>query len=128
MAKIAHDPEREQRIVMEAIVDCYDAYEQAMGWYYYISNRLHPPFTATWISQHPENAKTVQVVGMAHEDDCERELYVEIEFESDVFSVPLNSIEPADDTDPETLQAIGDWHYWVGQGKEFEDFTEEDYY
>ena len=31
------DEEREERITMEIIVDAYDAEEQAMGWYYYLS-------------------------------------------------------------------------------------------
>lgn len=30
------DPEREQRIAMEIVVDAYDSQERAMGWYYYL--------------------------------------------------------------------------------------------
>lgn len=127
MARIEHDPERDERIAMEAIVDCYDEYEVATGWYCYVQDRLSTPFTATWVSKRRENSKIVQVVGMASDDECERELCVEIELDGGIFSVPLNSIEPADDTDPETQQVIGDWHYWIGQGGGFEAFADDDY-
>ena len=120
MAKIEHDPEREERIAMEAIVDCYDEYEVAAGWYCYVQDRLSTPFTATWVSKRPENSKTVQVVGIASEDECDRELCVDIELDGGIFAVPLNAIQPADDTDPETQQVIGDWHYWSGQGGGFD--------
>jgi hypothetical protein len=43
-------------------------------------------------------------------------LYREGEAE-DVFSVPLYEIE-AIDADPETQEAIADWHYWVDRGNE----------
>ena len=119
MARVEPDPERDERIAMEAIVDCYDEYEQAAGWYCYVLDRLHTPFTATWVSKRPGSSKIVEVVGMASSDECDRELLVDIELDGGIFSVPLSLIEPAADTDPETQQAIGDWHYWIGQGNEF---------
>ncbi|MGK7888072.1 MAG: calcium-binding protein [Leptolyngbyaceae cyanobacterium] len=127
MAKIKPDPEREERIEMEVIVDCYDEYEVAAGWYCYVQNGLSTPFTATWISKNSEKSKTVQVVGMASSDDCERDLMVEIDLDGGIFSVPLSMIEPAADTDPETQQVIGDWQYWIGQGNEFEVCADEEY-
>ncbi|MGC1952588.1 MAG: calcium-binding protein, partial [Gammaproteobacteria bacterium] len=33
MKLIKADEARENRIMMEAVVDCYDAGERAMGWY-----------------------------------------------------------------------------------------------
>ncbi len=44
MNKIEKDPEREDRIEMEAIVDAYGPEEQAMGWYYYLQDRIAFPF------------------------------------------------------------------------------------
>lgn len=38
------DPEREDRIHNEAIVDAYGPEEQAMSWYYYLENKIHFPF------------------------------------------------------------------------------------
>jgi Calcium binding len=39
MARVK-DEVREQRIVMEAVVDAYDSGERAMGWYYYLDGKM----------------------------------------------------------------------------------------
>ncbi len=44
MDRIEEDPEREERIEMEVIVDAYGPEEQAMGWYYYLKDRIAFPF------------------------------------------------------------------------------------
>ena len=46
MKKTKKDKEREARITMEIIVDANGPEEQAMGWYYYLEDKLHFPFTA----------------------------------------------------------------------------------
>jgi len=51
MARAKRDPEREERITMEIVVDCYNEAEQAMGWYYYLQDKLQVPFTAECIIQ-----------------------------------------------------------------------------
>jgi len=48
-AKMKTNPEREHRISMEIIVDAYNEYEQALGWYYYLKDNLQFPFTATCV-------------------------------------------------------------------------------
>lgn len=40
MVKGKKDPIREVRIHNEAIVDAYGPQEQALGWYYYLENKL----------------------------------------------------------------------------------------
>ena len=40
------DKTREERISMEIIVDANGPEEQAMGWYYYLEEKLQFPFTA----------------------------------------------------------------------------------
>ena len=42
----AQDAERDERIMMEIVVDCYDEDEQMIGWYYYLEDTLLFPFTA----------------------------------------------------------------------------------
>ena len=42
----AKDEAREQRIVMEAVVDAYDSGERAMGWYYYLDDKMKVPLQA----------------------------------------------------------------------------------
>ena len=37
------DEARESRISMEIVVDAYDESERAMGWYYYLEDKLHVP-------------------------------------------------------------------------------------
>ena len=46
MARPKIDKAREDRIDEEIIVDCYGEAERAMGWYYYLEDRLEFPFTA----------------------------------------------------------------------------------
>ena len=37
---------REERIHNKAIVDASGPEEQVLGWYYYLENKIHFPFTA----------------------------------------------------------------------------------
>src|SRR5271166_3153561 len=50
MAKPKRDPVREERIHEEIIVDAYGPEEQAMGWYYYLEDKIHFPFQAKCIT------------------------------------------------------------------------------
>jgi hypothetical protein len=45
MDKVEKDEEREHRITMEAIVDCYGPEERLSGWYCYLDDRLAFPFS-----------------------------------------------------------------------------------
>ncbi|MDB9529784.1 calcium-binding protein [Oscillatoria sp. CS-180] len=60
------DPEREQRIDGEIIVDAYSSEEVAMGWYYYLEKTLQFPFSAIWLTSNRRGSQregpTVQVV------------------------------------------------------------------
>jgi Calcium binding len=51
MASFAKDPVREERIIMEIIVDAYEPEEQVMGWYYYLQDTMNFPFTATCVAK-----------------------------------------------------------------------------
>ena len=72
MAKPKRDPIREDRIQNEAIVDAYGPEEQAMGWYYYLEDRLRFPFQARCIAANVvsrlRKGKTVEVRSIAPED------------------------------------------------------------
>jgi len=122
MNKPTEDSEREERIIMEIVVDAYDSEERAMGWYYYLDGKLVCPFTATCISKRRSSplkvGATVEVVRMAPEEECESEMFVEVVWDDDMLAVPLIQLE-APDADEETQEAIADWHYWVEQGYEF---------
>jgi len=49
MAKRKEDPVREERIQNEVVVDAYGPQEQAMGWYYYLEEKIRFPFQAKCI-------------------------------------------------------------------------------
>jgi len=40
MAKTKKNPTREDRIENEIVVDAYGAEERAMGWYYYLEDKI----------------------------------------------------------------------------------------
>jgi Calcium binding len=121
MTRRAKDEEREERISMEIIGDAYGPEERAMGWYNYLSDTLHFPFSARCIAQRAisplEPGDEVEVVGMAPDEECEHDMFVLIRWKSRRLAVPLMQLEGVD-VDEETQQAIEDWHYWVDRGYE----------
>jgi Calcium binding len=122
-AKPRQNKDREERIAMEIVVDAYGPEEQAMGWYYYLEEKLQFPFTAVCMAKRaisPLKVKDeVEVIGMAPEEECEKEMLVTIRWERSVLAVPLSQLKPIRDTSAQTKQAIEDWHYWVEMGYEF---------
>ena len=122
MAKRKEEPARERRISMEIVVDAYDAWEQAMGWYYYLQDTLRFPFPAICKKQRivsPLKLKeNVEIIGMPPEEECEREIYVTIGWKDRTFGVPLSQLAYAG-KDAKTARAIEDWHYWVERGYTF---------
>jgi hypothetical protein len=121
--KLRKNKDREERIVMEIIVDAYGPEEQAMGWYYYLEEKLQFPFTAACSAKRaisPLQIKDeVEVLGMAPEDECENEMFVTIRWERDGLAVPLSQLTPIKITDEQTKQVVEDWHYWVQMGYQF---------
>jgi hypothetical protein len=122
MAKSRKDPVRENRISDEIIVDAFGSEEQAMGWYYYLDEKIRFPFrakcTASKISSPLRKGETVQVRRMASEDACASDMLVLVRWNSRNLAVPLSQLTPAG-TDEPTTEAIADWHYWVAQGYTF---------
>jgi hypothetical protein len=122
--KPKRDAEREERITMEIVVDCYNRDERAMGWYYYLESTLQFPFTATCIAQRavsPLRVKDeVEVIGMPPEEECECEAFVCIHWDRpEGLAVPLAQLKPIRETDEQTKQAVADWHYWLSTGYEY---------
>lgn len=111
------DDERDERIRTEVIVDAYTPDEQALGWCYYLEQKLTFPFQARCIERRTisplQEDEVVRVVGMI--DEVIQEMFVEIEWMDRRFGVPLAQLEPID-PDPNTKEAINDWHYWEGDG------------
>jgi hypothetical protein len=116
------DPVREQRILMEVVVDAHDSDERAMGWYSYLEEKLGFPFDARCTARRAISPlrvnDEVEVIGMAPEPECQREMFVTIRWEKDGLAVPLSQLKVGD-ADEQTHEAVEDWHYWVSRGCEF---------
>jgi len=119
MAKPKRDPIREDRIYDEAIVDAYGPEEQAMGWYYYLENKMRFPFQAKCLAAKVvsplRKGEVVEVRRLAPEDACTSDMLVLIRWQGRNLAVPLSQVA-AMDAGESTTEAIGDWHYWVAQG------------
>jgi hypothetical protein len=123
MDRIPKDKEREDRISNEAVVDCYNEYERALGWYYYLEGKMQFPFEATCIKElrksRMKSGEQVTVTGMAGEDECENNMWVEVSKGKDSFIVPLEQLSPLDPDDEDTFEAVEDWQYWRNRGYKF---------
>jgi len=121
MTRLDKDKEREERIHMEIIVDAYGPEEQAIGWYNYLDDTLHFPFTARCVARRAisplEVGDETDVVGMAPEEECQHDMFVLIRWRPHSLAVPLMQLKGIQ-VDEETQQAIKDWHYWVDRGYE----------
>ncbi|OQY34319.1 MAG: hypothetical protein B6243_05680 [Anaerolineaceae bacterium 4572_5.2] len=93
MARIEKDEIREERIDMEIVVDAYETKERAMGWYYYLDDTLNFPFLARCTNKRAisplQVGDEVEVLNMAPEDECRREMFVMMRWEKDGLGVPL---------------------------------------
>jgi hypothetical protein len=117
------DKRREERIIMEIVVDCYDSDERAMGWHCYMEENLQFPFKAICIEDREVSPLSiddkVDVVGMADDRECRAEVFVLIEWDGDELAVPLSQLKPGRGTDPKTKDAVEDWHYWTEMGYQY---------
>lgn len=118
MALKESNSERDERIAMEIIVDCYSEEEEAMRWYYYLQDHLGFPFKARCIAQRAvsplKTGEEVEVLAMAPEKECERgEMFAFIRRDKGRLAVPLAQLEPTG-ADPKTEETVADWHYWIG--------------
>ena len=113
------DAVREERISMEAIVDAYGPEERSLGWYYYLADKISFPFAAECVvidKRTPLKLKErITVKKMSGEDYCEHDIFVDISRKGQVLAIPLTQIQPLE-ANEDTVEAIGDWHYWKAQG------------
>jgi hypothetical protein len=123
MATGKTDHDRERRIEMEIVVDAHDESERAMGWYSYLDDSVHFPFTARCCVQRPISplrvGDEVEVIGLGPEDECEHAMFVRIRWDrKEGLAVPLAQLKVAH-ADEATRTAVEDWHYWLKKGYEF---------
>lgn len=122
MPKPKPNPARERRIIDEIVVDAHGEEERAMGWYCYLDDKMKFPFKARCIARRTisplKKGEEVEVFGMAHADDCMREMFVLTRFAGRKLGVPLAQLEVLE-AKGATREAVEDWRYWVGMGYEF---------
>jgi hypothetical protein len=113
---------RERRIEQEIVVDAYTSDERAMGWYYYLQEKLDFPFKAKCVAARMASpfrkGEVVEVLAMAPEEDCMSGMVVLVRFAGRKVGVPLAQLAPVD-ADGSAREAIEDWRYWRAMGYEF---------
>jgi len=114
------DTNRKDRIEDEIIVDCYDEYEMAMGWFYYLNDNLKFPFKASIIGDikigYLQEGDNVTVTEFINSSDDNVSIYnfvatVGIEQGEHIYDIPLVNIKGIN-CDDDTFNAIEDWRYW----------------
>ena len=119
MAKPRKNSTREQRIEDEIVVDAYGPEERAMGWYYYLEDKIRFPFrarcAASKVVSPLKKGETVEVLRLAPEEACADDMLVLIRWGARKVAVPLSQLTAIEENES-TDQAIADWQYWVAQG------------
>jgi hypothetical protein len=96
MAKPKRDHVREERIHEEIIVDAYGPEEQAMGWYYYLEDKIRFPFKAKCVIfkviSPLRRGESVDVLGLAPEDTCSSDMLVLIQWQGRNMAIPLSQL------------------------------------
>lgn len=122
MSGLKTDEAREHRIHMEIVVDAYGEEERAMGWYCHLQDKLTFPFLARCITRRVTSplkvGDEVEVLQMAPDEECEREMFVVVRWEREGLAVPLSQLEVIH-ADDETEEAACDWLYWTNKGYRF---------
>ena len=122
IARRPKEEDREERISMEIVVDAHDTEEQAMGWFCYLDETITFPFIDRCRSRRTisplQEGDEVDVIALAPEAECARELFVMMRWEKGGLGVPLSQLRVVH-ADAETRQAVEDWHYWVERGYHF---------
>ena len=107
---------------MEIVVDAYNEQERALGWYYYLEDKLNFPFLTRCTFRRATSplkvGDEVEVIGLPPEEECEHEMLVTMRWEREGLAVPLSQLEVIH-ADGQTRQAVEDWSYWVERGYRF---------
>lgn len=116
------EEDRDARMRREILADAAAEDERARRWFTYLSDTLAFPFIAHCRTRRTisplQIGDEVDVIGMAPEEECHREIFVLMRWERDGLAVPLAQLAVAH-ADDETRQAVEDWVYWVDRGYRF---------
>lgn len=122
MPKSRKNSAREERIENEIVVDAYGPEERAMGWYYYLEDKLRFPFrakcTVSEVVSPLKKGERVEVLRLAPEGNCTGDMLVLIRWHHRNVAIPLSQLTAIDEHEC-TNQALADWKYWIAQGYRF---------
>lgn len=106
------NPERDERIENEILVDCYDEYEQRYAWESYLSDNISFPFTAKTKFKNKKGEEILVDVEVLHFDK-KNSFRVEVTEKNSelLFSISLLMLKEVK-AGFDTKQAINDWKYW----------------
>jgi Calcium binding len=103
---------REERIDYEIVVGAYGPEERAMGWYYYLQDKVGFPFrakcTASRVVSPLKKGETVEVLRLAPEDACSGDMLVLIRWHDRKVAIPLSQLTAIDENESAD-QALADW-------------------
>lgn len=116
---LQEEPEREDRIYDEAIVDAHGDEEIITSWYYHLEEKLDFPFTAVVRVHSPGTPRQTIRVDMQAMAPVSRCGYWQMwvlgssgeQPDSTLYHFFLSDIVEAE-AGPERLQALADWNYW----------------
>ena len=103
----------------EIIVDCYDEYEMAMGWFYYLSENMSFPFKAKIsVENSVGSLKKEDIVNVVELINSDEEMIsiddfkatVGIEYGEHIYDISLEMLEGID-CDMQTDEVIKVWRY-----------------
>jgi hypothetical protein len=117
------EPEREERIEDDIVVDCHDEEERESGWFSYLQDALECPFEARCVvAKEISPLKTgehVKVLALLdNEEPLSGEFFVQIIWGGRKMGVPLSQLAVVTGA-KETDQAIEDWRYWIERRNSF---------
>ncbi len=113
MDRINKDEDRDDRIYDEAVVDAHGPEERSVSWFYYLEDKIQFPFQAECIRHRRTSPLSVgdqvSVVSMAPAEECDHDMFVDIQWHDRKLSIPLSQIEGID-LGEASEEAIADWH------------------
>lgn len=114
-----NNEEKDAFIHDHIIVDCYDEYEQKLGWYHYLMEELDFPFTAYLrvesIDQKPNviHSVRIEVIGFDGESTIDRcyDFIVRAKYQEYIMKFFLLDISDVRGSD-KVKASIDLWKYW----------------
>ena len=100
----------------EILVDCYDATEMSMGWYYYWQENLKFPFKvmALFINRDGSTEKNeVKITGLDSDEEKFLDMDFDLEEENSGYLYPIASSKLSNIKAPcQTMEVLKIWDFW----------------